>query len=232
MDAPCTYAEFRACMRDLERVNRLTRGYQPTLAFLDRVLAANGAALPQPLRILDIGCGGGDTLRHIARWARKRGIAVELTGIDLNPRAIRAASAFSAATPDDRQICFTNEDVFHYEAPQGIDVVLSALFTHHLSTPDVVRFLDWMEQHARLGWFINDLRRSRRAAWWFRALPVLFRWHRFIRHDGPVSLRRAFVPADWARILDAAAIPADARIEAHSMSRLCVARLRMAGEGA
>jgi hypothetical protein len=82
-----------------------------------------------------------------------------------------------------------------------------------------------MEQHARLGWYINDLHRSRRAAFWFRFLPILFGWHRFIAYDGPVSLRRAFVPEDWVRMLSQARI-SSATIEQHPMNRLCVARIR------
>jgi alkylated DNA nucleotide flippase Atl1 len=101
------------------------------------------------------------------------------------------------------------------------------LFTHHLSSADVVRFLKWMEQYARVGWFINDLERSERAARWFRVLPVILRWHRFVRHDGPVSLRRAFRAEDWQRLLAQAGIPSnEASIESHLMARLCVARIR------
>jgi hypothetical protein len=72
---------------------------------------------------------------------------------------------------------------------------------------------------------VNDLQRSRRAAFLFRFLPVIFGWHRFVRHDGPVSLRRAFVPADWKRFLEEANI-SGAAIESHSMNRLCVSRIR------
>lgn len=230
MDAPCSYEEFRACMRDLERVNRLTRGYGPTLAFLDRVVAAQGAELRRPLRVLDVGAGGGDMLRQVARWARSQGIEVELTGVDLNPHATRAAREFSGGrgeAAEIRGIRWANEDVFRYEAAEGIDVVLSALFTHHLATTEVVEFVQWMERTARVGWFVNDLRRSERAAWWFRALPLIFRWHRFIKHDGPVSLRRAFVAEDWRRMLAAAGVAETAAaIEEHGMSRLCVSRVK------
>jgi hypothetical protein len=84
-----------------------------------------------------------------------------------------------------------------------------------------------MEEKAQLGWFVNDVQRSARAARWFRVLPVIFGWHRFVRHDGPVSLRRAFREDDWRRMLAAAKIPAGAaEVESHAMSRLCVSRLR------
>jgi SAM-dependent methyltransferase len=199
MDAPCTYEEFRACLRDLRRCNRLTQAYRPTIEFLDR--AAARGRLPKPLRILDVGSGGGDTLREVARWARRRGIAVELTGIDLNPYAARAAVEFGAKDSPAQEIRWVTGDVLGYAPPEGTDLVLSSLVAHHLSSAEVVRFIAWMEQHAELGWFVNDLRRSARAAFWLRLLALAMRWHPFVVHDGPVSLRRAFREDDWRRLL-------------------------------
>lgn len=223
MDGPCSYEEFRTVLRDLDEVNRLTRAYAHTLAFLDRVVANRTTSAP--LRILDVGSGGGDTLRAVAHWAASRNLPVELTGVDLNPHSTRAAQEFSVKDPLAANITFITTDVFDYAPNPQPDIVLSALFTHHLTTPELIHFLRWSEDHARLGWFINDLHRSRRAAFLFRFLPVLFGWHPFVQHDGPVSLRRAFVPEDWQRMLAQANIT-DATIEQHPMNRLCVARIR------
>jgi len=223
MDAPCGYDEFRSFLRDLSEVNRVTRAHSHTLAFLDRIVAAQNPT--EPLRILDVGSGGGDTLRAVAYWAWKRNLPVELTGIDLNPHSTRAAEEFSSKDPLATNITFLTADIFTYQPTHQPDIILSALFTHHLTTPEIARFLRWMEEQARLGWFINDLRRSRRAAYLFRILPVIFGWHPFIQYDGPVSLRRAFVPEDWQRMLAQANITA-ATIESHPMNRLCVARVR------
>jgi SAM-dependent methyltransferase len=225
MDAPCSYETFRDFLRDLAEVNRVTRAYAPTLAFFDRIVDRTPGLRARPLRILDVGSGGGDMLRAVARWSEQRNIAVSLSGVDLNPHAALAARELSAKDPLAAHIEWHTGDVFTHELERPPDVVISALFTHHLSSPEIVRFLGWMEQHARLGWFINDLHRSRSAAFWFRLLPVLFGWHPFIRNDGPVSLRRAFVPGEWKQMLAQANI-SDASVEQHLMNRLCVARIR------
>ena len=113
--------------------------------------------IAQPIHILDVGCGYGDGLRRIERWAHARGIAVELTGLDINPDAV--AIAAEATLPSSR-IRWVAADVFAYRARKPVHLVVSSLFTHHLSEADIVRFLQWMEQHAALGWFINDLSRA------------------------------------------------------------------------
>jgi SAM-dependent methyltransferase len=215
------FEEFRACLLDLERVNRLTLAYRPTLAFLDRLLSY--ARVDRPIEVVDVGSGYGDMLRAIDAWARHRGVAVSLTGVDLNPWARRAASE---ATPTSRNIRWVTADAFAYEPPRGIDVVVSSLFTHHLPDPLVARFLRWMNARARLGWFVSDLHRHPLPYYFFRRFAKVARLHRFVQHDGPVSIARAFVASDWRRLLvDAAIDPASVDIEGWVPFRLTVGKL-------
>jgi SAM-dependent methyltransferase len=220
MDEPCSYDDFRACLVDLAQVNRLTFASRPTLHWLDRLVAAHPPA--GPLRIVDVGFGGGDMLRRIARWAARRGIAVQLTGIDLNPHAARAAREF---TPANLDIDWIAGDALSYTQPA--DVILSSLFTHHLPELEIVRFLAWMDSVARRGWFINDLIREKTPLELFSVLSRLARWHRFVQHDGPVSFRRSFREADWQRMLSDADIPlTEITLQRWTPGRLCVGRVR------
>ncbi len=226
-DLACGPDEFRRCLVDLARVNRLTLAYRPTLRFLACCLRAGaGAGRDRPLRILDVGGGYGDALRRIDRWAARRGIPLDMTSVDLSPWARRAGEA---GAPTRRPIRFVTADIFGFEPDPAPDIVLSSLFTHHLDDDGVVRFLRWMERHAALGWFVNDLERHQLAHAGFRALSAAARWHRMVRHDGPVSIRRAFTRTDWQALLSVAGPPArEARIEAWLPYRLCVSRLRPA----
>src|ERR1700742_1583052 len=99
MDGPCSFEEFRGCLHDLAQCNMVTLGHRPVLQWLKQF--ANNPHNGQPLHIVDVGCGGGDTLRHIERWARRHKLAIRLTGIDLNPFAARVAREL---TPDGSQI--------------------------------------------------------------------------------------------------------------------------------
>lgn len=220
MDEPCSYEDFRACLVDLGQVNQLSLGYRPTLDFLDRLIAA--AKPREPLRIVDVGSGGGDMLRHVEGWAKRRGVAVKLTGIDLNPHAARAATEMSGMTS---AIEWIMGDAFAHTAP--VDVVLSSLFTHHLEEVEIVRFLAWSEAVAGRGWFVNDLCREGMPFRLFGVLAKAMRWHRFVQHDGPVSFRRSFREADWMRMIAAAGIGAgDVRLTRWTPARLCVGRIK------
>ena len=222
MDQPCAFEELRACLRDISRVNRLTLAYRPTMHWLNHVYSM----LPRqerPVHIVDVGCGYGDMLRKVQRWAEDRNLPVILTGIDQNPDAIRAARA--ATVPGG--ITFLAGDAFAFEPPGGIDIVISSLVTHHMQNREIVDFLDWMESRARLGWFINDLHRQRTPYRLFRLLTRFTRWHPFVKHDGPVSILRSFRREDWRRLCKAAALADESYlIREYFPARLCVARLR------
>lgn len=223
-DASTDYETFRDCLVDLAAVNRLTLAHRPTLAFLDG-LARSGALPPgRPLTILDVGSGYGDTARAIDRWAARRGVPIAITGLDLNPWSARAAGE---ATAPGRPIRWTTADAFDHEPEEGVDLVISSLFTHHLPDEALVRFIARMEATARIGWFVNDLHRHPLPYHAFTALSRAMRWHRFVQHDGPVSITRAFSRADWRRLLGQAGLAPDAATIAWRVPfRLCVSRLR------
>jgi SAM-dependent methyltransferase len=220
MDGPCSYEDFRDCLRDLEKVNRVVFAYRPTLEWLEQFAGAGG----RPLHIVDVGCGGGDMLRRIEVWARQRGLRLRLTGIDMNPYAARAAREF---TSSDSEIEWVTGDAFGYRPSAAIDVAISSLFTHHLSDQEIVDFVSWMERVAERGWFINDLHRKIATYLGFKALAWVMRWHRFVRHDGPASIRRSFLQDDWENYCAAAGLHRpDVRIDEIRPARLCVSRVK------
>lgn len=214
------YGTFRDCLRDLARVNVVTLAHRPTLSFLEGLRRAGRLELGRPVRIVDAGAGYGDLLRAIGRWARRSGVAVELTGVDLNPWSAKAAQTVKAEPP----ISWRTASVF--DTAEDCDVVVSSLFTHHLDNGQVVEFLRWMETRAALGWFVNDLHRHPVAYYGFALMAQLARWHPFVRHDGPVSIARAFIAEDWRRLLRRADLADAAQVRWRFPFRICVSRVR------
>ena len=171
-------------------------------------------------RLLDVGFGDGDMLRRIARWAKKRGIAADLVGVDLNPRSELAARAH---TPDDLAIRYVTGDYTDH-AGGGWDFIISSLVAHHMTHPQLVAFLRFMAGEARRGWLINDLHRHGFPHWGFPILARIARWHPIVRHDGTLSIARSYRPDEWPPILAEAGV--SARVYRAFPFRLCVEALR------
>ncbi len=213
--APETYA---LVMRDLAKVNTLTLARRPTLKFLTRLAAAHPG---KNLRILDVGYGDGDMLRKIARWGRDTNLALDLTGIDLNPNS---AAVAAAATQPGMTIAWRSGD-YAALADEPWDAIISSLVAHHMSHDQLIAFLYFMDNHTRLGWFVNDLHRHGFAWAGFPLLATLMRWHPIVRHDGQLSIARSYRPHEWPPLLAEAGIT-DAEILRKFPFRLCVSKIR------
>ena len=219
MDTDCRdEADYQACLRDLGRVNTVTLARLPTLAWLDR--ATQGRPRRETVSVFDVAFGGGDMLRAIARWAQRRGRPVQLGGVDLNPDAARVARAASPGL----ELHLLTGDVLQTVPEPAPDYITSSLFTHHLTDSQVVAFLQWMERHARCGWFVNDLHRHPVSYYGFRLMGRVAGWHRFVQHDGAVSITRAFTRREWLALLAEAGVPG--RVRWRFPFRFCVERLR------
>lgn len=215
MDAADLPADIYArVLADLDRVNRVTLAARPTLGFLDR-------AVTGPFRLLDVGYGDGGMLRQVARWAKRRGMACELVGIDLNARSEAVAQA---RTNPAMAIDYRTGD-YAALAHEPWDIIISSLVTHHMDDAERLAFLRFMEDQARIGWFVNDLHRHGFAYRGYPLLARLLRVHSIVRQDGQLSIARSFVADEWRAMLAAAHIN-HARIERVFPFRLCVSRCR------
>ncbi len=219
-----SFEDFRNCLEQLSQSNRLALGYRPTLRFLDQLKRDGHLATGRPVSIVDVGSGYGDLVRRIDQWAEANGVVVDLQGVDMNPWSAKAASE---VTEKGRPIRWISQNLFDYKPERPVDIVVSSLFTHHLKAPDLVRFVKWMEATAQLGWFVSDLRRHPLPYYAMKAGFPLLRRHRFMHHDGPVSVASAFVEADWRATLSEAGLdPRAASIDRRLPFRLCVSRIK------
>ena len=202
-------------LQGLSRVNAWTLAARPTLAFLAR--ATRGR---EGFSLLDVGSGEGGMLRTIANWARRRGLAATLTGIDLNPKSEGLARAM---TPPGMPIAYRTGD---YRELGRFDFVVSSLVAHHMTDRQLSDFLLWMEANSDRGWFVNDLHRHGFAYFGYPLLAALLGVHRIVREDGRLSIARSFRPADWRSILAEAGVTEGVRVRRYFPFRLCVERLR------
>ncbi len=214
-DADLDEATYAKVLDDLARVNRWTFTAHSVLPFLKQ-----SAGQSPSFSLMDVGFGQGDLLRIIARWARRRGIAASLVGVDLNARSAPIARG---ATDPDLQIDFRTGD--YADQPEGFDYIVSSQVAHHMTDDQLLEFIRHMENTARRGWVIGDLHRHRLA---YQCYPLLARAmgvHRIVREDGQLSIARSFRRAEWTEILGRAGMrPDQYRIMRRFAFRLSVER--------
>ncbi|GAC1377347.1 MAG: hypothetical protein NVSMB30_24120 [Hymenobacter sp.] len=193
---------LRQNLDELETINTWLGGYQPVLQALARL--KNCFPAGRTLRLADLGSGGGDTLRHVARWARQNGVAVELTGFDANPFMLDYAAAKSRDYPE---ISYRQVDILAPEfQAQPYDVLTCSLFCHHFPDDELVVLLPRWQQQAQVAVVINDLHRHWLAYYSIKWLTRLLGGSYLVRHDAPLSVARAFRRADWVALLARAGI--------------------------
>ncbi|WP_226915758.1 methyltransferase domain-containing protein [Hymenobacter siberiensis] len=193
---------LRQNLDELETINTWLGGYAPVLNALQRLKSRFPTS--RPLRLADLGSGGGDTLRHVARWARKNGIAIELTGIDANAFMLEYATAKSREYPE---ISYRQFDIFSPDfQAQPFDVLTCSLFCHHFTDDELVPLLRQWHQQAGVAVVINDLHRHWLAYHSIKWLTWLLGGSYLVRHDAPLSVARAFRRQNWVDLLARAGI--------------------------
>lgn len=145
--------------------------------------------------ILDIGCGGGDVTRSLARWTLRDGFASSILGIDPDERAFTHASAKPAVPGLGFRRAYSSDLASEGRA---FDIIISNHMLHHLDNAEFDGLLSDSERMCRLRVIHADLQRSPVA----HALFSVGTWplfHRsFIREDGMTSLRRSYTGAELA----------------------------------
>ena len=152
--------------------------------------------------LLDIATGSADIPVAIVQWARKKGIRVAITAVDINPQTVEVARKRTAEYPE---IEVSVADGLALPFPdRNFDFVLCSKTAHHFTDQDVVRLISEMIRVAGRGYLLMDLRRSWIAYALIYLLTRIFTRNRLTRSDGPLSVLKAFTPTELAKLASSA----------------------------
>lgn len=182
-------------LKELNIINRLLGGHRTTLSGIRKLITDKN----KTYRILDVGCGGGDTLLSIAHWAKKNNYKVQLTGIDIMPEAIDYAREACSVIGNTR--FFISDYRKMNFKPGEYDIVVTSLFCHHLYDDDLDTFLEKFSNAASLGVIINDLHRHPLAYYSIKYLTKIFSGSHMVKNDAPLSVSKGFKRKELAGVI-------------------------------
>ncbi len=143
--------------------------------------------------LLDVGAGGCDIATWAAREARTRGLKLNITALDNDPRILPVAYRAARDYPEIR-IFEGNALDLGQQGP--FDFIFSNHFLHHLDWDEIKIFLRQVLAATRLAFVMNDLKRSRWAYLGCTVFLGLSTRRSFAFHDGRLSIRRGFLPGE------------------------------------
>ncbi len=216
----CTFEEQDGGLRELRLVNRYLGDVRAILKHLSTIAAGSGR---DKLTVLDVGTGSADIPAAIAGWARKTGIEVVITALDVNPRAIRIARYMIWEDPTIKFAVADGLDLPFRD--NSFDLVLCSKTLHHFPAKEAMRLIQGISRIARQGYIVMDLRRSWVAYALIFALTRLFSRNRITRFDGPLSVLRAFTPGELASLASCAGA-SNFRISREPFWRMVICCLR------
>jgi len=178
---------LRDTLDKLASINKWLGGNKVTINGLKKLIKDHPKS--QPLTIVDLGCGGGDILRDVAKLGKREGYIFNLIGIDANEDAILYAKELSK---DYDNISFSHCDIFSEEFKTlKYDIILTTLFLHHFKEEELINFLSVVLKKTSLGIVVNDLHRHKLAYYLFKLLCVTIK-NRMVIEDGLISVLRGF----------------------------------------
>ena len=202
MDAPdCDGEMLRRTYAQLAIINRLLSRMRGLLEreILDDLKARGGGQVT----IAELGCGGGDMLAWLAKRCERRGLGVQLVGVDSEARAVARAQRRLSRFSNARVV---QGSVAQLEAARP-DYVYCNHVLHHIPPADVVPVLQRLHACARRRLLVNDLERSPWAYVLYTVLAALAFHRSFVFSDGRLSIRKGFVVTELQEACEAAHLP-------------------------
>lgn len=220
LDSPASMgSEISANLADIRRTNSWFGGTSLAIRSLAEVMEGQS-----PSTLLDVGTGSADIPLAQLKWAATSGCQLQVTASDVSQEVLAEASR--VVGDQSIQLCLADARRLPW-SDNSFDIVQNCLALHHFEPAEAVCVLREMWRVARLAIVVTDLRRSRAAYLGTRLATMVAARSRVTRHDGPLSVLRAYTACELAALAHEAAIP-NARVRRHPFFRQSLIALKQA----
>ncbi|MGL1888216.1 MAG: methyltransferase domain-containing protein, partial [Reichenbachiella sp.] len=152
--------------------------------------------------IVDLGCGGGDTLSLLAQLGKRKQLDLRLTGIDANPYIVDYAIQNTNSKFAFQAINIFSEDF----KKQRFDIAHCSLFLHHFDEEQIVTLLKQLKQQCNIGIMINDLHRHPISYYFTKWLLTAWSKSEMVKYDSVLSVAKSFTRKELKQYLAQAGI--------------------------
>jgi ubiquinone/menaquinone biosynthesis C-methylase UbiE len=200
-------------LADIRDVNRWLGGTQSVIRAIDTLCSTmrnNPHTRPSPssdhhghhtMTLLDVATGSADIPLAVQTWAARRHISLQAVASDIVP-----AIVYEARRVTKGHIPLLCHDALAMPfADNSFDIVTCAQTLHHLDPPAAAALLQELARVARFGVVVSDLRRSWGAYWGALLLRAVQR-SPMSRHDGPLSVLRAYTLSEAQQVVQQAGV--------------------------
>ena len=192
-------AELQQSLQHVAAVNRWLGGRSALLHHVGPRLLEQ-----RTTRILDVGCASGDLPRSVADHARRIRRQLHITACDIHPQMLDIARRNCASYPE---IDIRQADALSLPfETRSFDIATIAMTLHHFDGSEQIRILRELARVSSVV-IVSELRRTRVNYAGAKLLSRTFwRRNRLTRHDGPLSVLRAFTTRELQDLAAAAGL--------------------------
>lgn len=190
-------------LRSFSMVNRFLGGHSAVSNALSELLKKNFRSINQNILIADLGCGGGDTLRFIAEWFKRKSLPCQLVGFDANQSCVDYSIKNSL---NYNNIFFQTGDILAIDFQQyNFDIIMINTVCHHFTDEQMISLLKRLKNQSA-AMIVNDLHRHWLAYYSIKFLTYILPCSPLEKNDGPLSVLKAFTRKELELILKKADI--------------------------
>jgi ubiquinone/menaquinone biosynthesis C-methylase UbiE len=183
---------------ELDVINNYLGGYNASRKGLTSILKSE----KNVHTLLDIGFGGGDSIKQLSKLADQKKFKLFFYGVDLKNDCITYAEKNLASLKNKELICNDYRNISE-DLLKKVDVIHCSLFLHHLTNDEIINLFKFCKTNNCII-LANDLHRHWLAYYSIKWLAAIFSKSYLVKNDAPLSVKRGFKKNELVTLLEKA----------------------------